>query len=127
MFCVTNIHTLSFLFTDKVNSNDLVIEDSTEGETILGQGRAGVMQLEPEDQLPTQPKLTQSRPRSSAKTRTLGGMSGPITSTEVSLVKDLKLDLGRLVGKPTMWCPNRSDTNQSVQSQKMARGWKFWI
>ena len=22
---------------------------------------------------------------------------------------------------------NRSDTNQPVQSQKMARGWKFWI
>ena len=74
-----------FLHTDKVSSNDLVIEDSTEGETVLGQGRAGVMQLESEDQLPTQPKLTQSRPRSSAKNRSLGGgMSGPITSTEVS-------------------------------------------
>ena len=23
--------------------------------------------------------------------------------------------------------PNRSDTKQAVQSQKMARGWKFWI
>ena len=26
-----------------------------------------------------------------------------------------------------MWSPNRSDTNQAVQAQKMARGWKFWI
>ena len=26
-----------------------------------------------------------------------------------------------------MWFPNRSDTNQAVQSQMMARDWKFWI
>ena len=26
-----------------------------------------------------------------------------------------------------MWIPNRSDTNQSVQSQKQARSMKFWI
>ena len=37
------------------------------------------------------------------------------------------------MGKQTMWFPNRSDTNQAVQAQKtvqaqkMARGWKFWI
>ena len=35
--------------------------------------------------------------------------------------------LSRLVGKPTMWFPNRSDTNRAVQSQKRARDWKFWI
>ena len=35
--------------------------------------------------------------------------------------------MSHLVGKPTMWFPNRSDTNQAVQAQKMARGWKFWI
>ena len=35
--------------------------------------------------------------------------------------------MSRLVGKPTMWFPNRSDTNQAVQAQKMARDWKFWI
>ena len=29
--------------------------------------------------------------------------------------------------KPSMWFPTRSDTNQAVQAQKMARGWKFWI
>ena len=23
--------------------------------------------------------------------------------------------------------PTRSDTNRAVQSQKMVRGWKFWI
>ena len=31
-----------------------------------------------------------------------------------------------LVGKPTMWFPNRSDTNRPVQSQKRARSLKFW-
>ena len=30
-------------------------------------------------------------------------------------------------GKPTMWFPNRSDTNRPVQSQKQARSLKFWI
>ena len=29
--------------------------------------------------------------------------------------------------KPTMWFPNRSDTNQAVQAQKMTRSLKFWI
>ena len=32
-----------------------------------------------------------------------------------------------LMGKPTMWFSNRSDTNRPVQSPKMARDWKFWI
>ena len=32
-----------------------------------------------------------------------------------------------LVGKPTMWLRNRSDTNQAVQSQKRARRLKFRI
>ena len=35
--------------------------------------------------------------------------------------------LSRLVGKPTMWFPNRFDTNRPVQSQKMARTLKFRI
>ena len=29
--------------------------------------------------------------------------------------------------KPTFWFPTRSDTNQAVQLQKMARGLKFRI
>ena len=29
--------------------------------------------------------------------------------------------------KPTMWFPNRSDTNQAVQAQKRARSLKFRI
>ena len=33
----------------------------------------------------------------------------------------------RLVGKPTMWFPNRSDTNRPVQAQKRARCLKFRI
>ena len=35
--------------------------------------------------------------------------------------------VSRLVGKPTMWFPTRSDTNQPVQSQKRARSLKFRI
>ena len=29
--------------------------------------------------------------------------------------------------QPTIWVPTRTDTNWVVQSQKMVRGWKFWI
>ena len=29
--------------------------------------------------------------------------------------------------KPAMWFPNKCDTHQAVQAQKMARDWKFWI
>ena len=32
-----------------------------------------------------------------------------------------------LVGKPTMWFPNRSDTNRPVQAQKRATSLKFRI
>ena len=35
--------------------------------------------------------------------------------------------LSRLVEKPTMWFPNRSDTNQPVQAQKRAKSLKFRI
>ena len=31
------------------------------------------------------------------------------------------------MGKPTMWFPNRSDTNQAAQSQKQAKGLNFRI
>ena len=31
------------------------------------------------------------------------------------------------MGKPTMWFLNRFNTNQAVQAQKVARGWKFRI
>ena len=31
------------------------------------------------------------------------------------------------MGKPTMWFPNRSDTNHAVQARKIARGMKFRI
>ena len=37
------------------------------------------------------------------------------------------LYLSRLVGKPTMRFPNRSDTNRSVQAQKGVRSLEFRI
>ena len=37
----------------------------------------------------------------------------------------VKIYMSRLVGKPTMWFPNRSYTNRAVQ--KMARDLKFWV
>ena len=35
-------------------------------------------------------------------------------------------NMSRLVAKPTMWFPNRSDTNRPVQLQKQVRSLKFW-
>ena len=35
--------------------------------------------------------------------------------------------MSHLVEKPTMWFPNRSDTNRPVQAQKIARSLKFRI
>ena len=35
--------------------------------------------------------------------------------------------LSRLARKQIMWVPNRFDSNQTVQAQKMATDWKFWI
>ena len=35
--------------------------------------------------------------------------------------------MSRLVGKPTMWFPTRSETNRPVQAQKRARSLKFRI
>ena len=39
----------------------------------------------------------------------------------------LTYNMSRLVGKPTMWFPNRSDTNLPVQALKRARSLKFQI
>ena len=36
-----------------------------------------------------------------------------------------KVHMSRVMRKPTYWFPTWSDTNQAVQSQKMARGMKF--
>ena len=38
-----------------------------------------------------------------------------------------KLNMSRDVRKPAFWFPTRSDTNQAVLLQKMARGFKFQI
>ena len=35
--------------------------------------------------------------------------------------------MSRILGKPTMWFLNRTDTNWSVPSQKKTRNVKFWI
>ena len=43
----------------------------------------------------------------------------------IQLEKLVEKQMSHLVGKPTMWFPNRSDTNQAVQSQKQARSLKF--
>ena len=39
----------------------------------------------------------------------------------------MSLQMSHLVGKPTMWFPNRSYTNRPVQAQKRARSLKFGI
>ena len=43
----------------------------------------------------------------------------------ILLTKDNN-NMSHLVEKPTMWFPNRSDTNRPVQLQKQARSLKFW-
>ena len=49
----------------------------------------------------------------------------------VDVVKHLQVfyhsQLSRAMRKPMFWFPTRSDTNQAVQLQKMARGLKFRI
>ena len=37
------------------------------------------------------------------------------------------MNMSRLVEKPTLWFPNRSDTNRPVKAQKRARSLKFRI
>ena len=48
-----------------------------------------------------------------------------VKSHSANRVKDCKY-MSHLVEKPTMWFPNRPDTNRAVQSQKRARSLKFW-
>ena len=57
------------------------------------------------------------------------GGSFCFTGCEFSLEDAVNIvsNMSRLVGKPTMWFPNRSDTNRPVQAQKRARSLKFRI
>ena len=50
-----------------------------------------------------------------------------IILTKFDTIDDKVKYMSRLVGKPTMWFPTRSDTNRPVQSQKRARSLKFRI
>ena len=43
------------------------------------------------------------------------------------ILSHLKAHMSRVMRKPTFWFPTWSDTNQAVQSQKMAKGLKFQI
>ena len=49
------------------------------------------------------------------------------TFIAVHCTRSISNQLSRLVGKPTMWFPNRSDTNRPVQAQKRATSLKFRI
>ena len=48
---------------------------------------------------------------------------------DILLAKDPneKHKISRVMRKATIWLPNKSDTNQAVQAQKMTRCWTFWI
>ena len=39
--------------------------------------------------------------------------------------ENFRMHFSHRMRKSTMWFRNRADTNQAVQAQKMARGWKF--
>ena len=43
------------------------------------------------------------------------------------LCYEFNFNLSLIVRKPVLGVPTRSDTNQAVKPQKMARGLKFWI
>ena len=49
------------------------------------------------------------------------------TVLSINLIPSLILYISRVVRKPVFGFPTRSDTNRSVQSQKMVRALKFWI
>ena len=55
----------------------------------------------------------------------------PDSSHKVNIASTAKIDtyqhMSGIMRKPTFWFPTWSDTNQAVQSQKMARGLKFRI
>lgn len=72
-------------------SQDLVIDDNVEGETLLGSGKASLMDREdPKDLFPT-PQRLQARPISAKKK----GMSGPITSNLEDTGRNRKLNKPR--------------------------------
>ena len=55
-----------------------------------------------------------------------GTLSSKSTNQALHVLLNIEY-LSRLVGKPTMWFPNRSGTNRPVQAQKQARSLKFRI
>ena len=55
-----------------------------------------------------------------------GGSGPPVPPSGSAHARFGREHLSRLVGKPTMWFPNRSDTNRPAQSQKQARSLIFW-
>ena len=59
--------------------------------------------------------------------RALLNMSSCSTADNVFLAKEVYMYMSRVMRKPTFWFPTRSNTNQAVQLQKMARGLRFWI
>ena len=63
---------------------------------------------------------------SAAKQNTDSPSRGRKESREVTGQQGREGYLSHFVGKPTMWFPNRSDTNRPVQVQKRARSLKFW-
>ena len=51
---------------------------------------------------------------------------GTLAVLSYQQVRQYLHNMSRLVGKQTMWFPNRSDINRPVQLQKQARRMKFW-
>ena len=46
---------------------------------------------------------------------------------QTTRLEDDYIIMSRLAGNPTMWFPNRSDSNRPVQAQKRARSLEFRI
>ena len=53
-------------------------------------------------------------------------MAGQYSVIVLACLRQKKYDLSLISRKPVFGVPARSNTNQTVQPQKMARGLKFW-
>ena len=80
---------------------------------------------------PTSPVKQTCTDRHAHRHRSLA-LAGPdhtntLVNGNAQTMQQIAWHLSSVMRKPTIWFPNRSNTNQAVQAQQMARCWKFLI
>ncbi|KAK3592961.1 hypothetical protein CHS0354_023182 [Potamilus streckersoni] len=114
----------------KRENNDLIIDENVEGETVLGEGKAGMLQKEEEQEQSLPKKQTQARPLS-AKRR---GLSGPVTSSvedtsrkkfnkprPISSAKNQRLDIFENASKDSIDVTQNSSNEKFPADQSNVR------